>query len=215
MSFDHIAPFYRVMEFLSAGGKLQRCRVAFLDVIPAPQTILLAGEGHGRFLPECVRKFPEAQITVIDASERMLEISRSRITAKNVTFLHADLLTWQAPAGGYDLIVTHFFLDCFTPEELPLVIRKLARAGTANASWLIADFQIAHSGLARWRSRMILKLLYRFFSVVSRLRAQELIAPDALLGDAGYRLKERKVFEWGLLKSDWWTADNSKAPFSE
>ena len=51
MNCDRLAPFYRTMEFLSAGGKLQRCRLEFLAEIPIPRAILLAGEGHGRFLP--------------------------------------------------------------------------------------------------------------------------------------------------------------------
>lgn len=50
MNFDRLAPFYRAMETLAAGGKLQRCRLAFLGEIPIPRRVLLAGEGHGRFL---------------------------------------------------------------------------------------------------------------------------------------------------------------------
>ena len=213
MSFDRIAPFYRLMEFLSAGGKLQRCRVAFLDAIPAPQTVLLAGEGHGKFLPECVRKFPDAQITVMDASERMLAISRSRVTGGNVRYELVDLLEWHPPCAAFDLIVTNFFLDCFTKDELPRVIEKLACAGTCDASWLIADFQIASAGLARWRSRMILRLLYVFFRMVSGLRASELISPDALLEEQGFQKKARQTFEWGLLKSEWWTAKSERKTF--
>src|SRR5947207_3033135 len=53
MSFDLLAPHYRWMEFLLAGEKLHRGRTAFLDLIPPPEKILLAGEGHGRCLVEC------------------------------------------------------------------------------------------------------------------------------------------------------------------
>ena len=44
MSFDLLAPHYRWMEFILAGEKLQRCRTAFLDELPAARNILLVGE---------------------------------------------------------------------------------------------------------------------------------------------------------------------------
>src|SRR6187399_1553649 len=72
MSFDRLAPYYRGMEFICAGEKMQRCRTTFLDQIPATQNILLLGEGHGRCLVECLRRFPRAHITCVDASQRML-----------------------------------------------------------------------------------------------------------------------------------------------
>jgi ubiquinone/menaquinone biosynthesis C-methylase UbiE len=177
MNFDRLAPFYRAMEALAAGGKLQRCRLAFLGEIPVPRTILLAGEGHGRFLPECLRRFPEAHIVVIDSSRRMLEIAKSRVDPARVEFIHADLLEWSGPSATFDLVVTHFFLDCFTADELPFVIGKLASVAAPEANWLLADFEIAPAGAARWRSRLIVGMLYRFFKIVTGLHASTLIPP--------------------------------------
>jgi hypothetical protein len=37
VNFDPRAPYYRAREFFAAGGKLQRCRLAFLDDIPVPR----------------------------------------------------------------------------------------------------------------------------------------------------------------------------------
>ncbi|RYD24024.1 MAG: class I SAM-dependent methyltransferase, partial [Verrucomicrobiaceae bacterium] len=163
MSFDRLAPFYRTMELLSAGGKLQECRTAFLDEIPVPRNILLAGEGHGRFLPLCAERFPEARITVIDSSSTMLEIASRKVTSEKVSFIHADLLQWDAPAAAFDLVVTHFFLDCFPAEDLASVVSKLGASATPDAGWLIADFQVPGGMAASLRSRIILSLLYTFF----------------------------------------------------
>lgn len=208
MNFDEIARFYRALEFVSAGSKLQRCRVAFLPEIATPRRVLLAGEGHGRFLPECERIFPEAEILVVDASARMLEIARSKALSSRVSFLHADLLDWQPPAAAFDLIVTDFVLDCLTPHELPAVVRKLGVAATPQSTWLLADFEHAATGPARWRTRAILAMLYGFFRVVSGLKAKQLVPPDDALKNAGFCRKARKTYEWGLLKSEWWTRDS-------
>lgn len=204
MSFDTLAPFYRAMEFLAAGGKLQQCRTAFLGDIPAPLRILLAGEGHGRFLPACAARFPEAHITVIDSSAGMLEIARRGVTSANVEFIQADLLEWQCPPGRYDLIVTHFFLDCFPPGELSIVISRLASFATPDAHWLIADFQIPQNRAAALRSRVILTLLYAFFRLVTGLRAKSLASPDPHLENAGFTRHRHLTRDWGLLKSEWW-----------
>jgi len=209
MSFDRLAKAYGVLEAISAGGKMQRCRVAWLDAIPAPRHVLLAGEGHGRFLPECVRRFPDARIVVVDASAVMLDRARQRLkylgsAAARVEFLHADVARWEAGDSGFDLIVTQFFLDCFPADALAAVVTRLAALATADAHWLLADFQIAPRGLARWRSRMIVGLLYGFFRVVCGVAADHLVAPDAELEKAGFSRRGRVTSEWGLLKSEWW-----------
>jgi len=57
----------------------------------------------------------------------------------------------------------------------------------------------------RWRARLILWSMYRFFRVATRLPARRLTAPDPFLAEAGFALQARRVFEWGLLHSDCWT----------
>ena len=204
MNFDQLAPFYRTMEFLSAGGKLQRCRMEFLAEIPTPRHILLAGEGHGRFLPECVRRFPAARITVIDSSARMLEIARGTVTSRKVEFIHADLLEWDGPPATFDLIVTNFFLDCFDPDPLAIVVSKLGTLATPIAEWLLADFEIPPNGPARLRSRLIIGLLYLFFRITTGLQTRALVPPEEFLATGGFTRHHRRTHDWGLLKSEWW-----------
>ena len=209
MNFDTLAPHYRWMEFVLAGGKLQRSRTAFLDQVADARDILILGEGNGRFLVECRRRLPDARITCVDSSARMLGLARSRLkraglSANPVTFVRADALSWNAPESWADLLVTHFFLDCFRAAQLELIAGRLARAARPDASWLIADFQAPPAGLARWRACAILKAMYVFFRVVTRLPASELTPPDAYLEHHGFKLQRRLESEWGLLRSDHW-----------
>jgi len=209
MSFDRIAPYYHWMESVFAGAKLHRCRTAFLDQIPTPNNILLLGEGHGRSLVEYRRRFGSAHITCVDASDRMLDQARRhlrwhRLKSNRVEFIHADILGWQPPQNHYDLIVTNFFLDCFRPDQLEVIIPKIAASATPFANWLTADFQIPAAGWRRIRARIILRLLYVFFGVTTRLPAAKLTKPDPLLLKAGFALRRRDQNEWGLLHSDWW-----------
>ena len=208
MSFDRLAPHYRWMERLLAGEKLQRCRTAYLDKIPTPHSILLLGEGPGRLLAECLGRFPDARITCVDASAAMLRaaqrgMERAGLNVGRVRFIHCDLLRWQ-PNETFDLIATHFFLDCFPPETLRPAVGRLAAAAEARAHWLIADFQAAPQGWKRVRSRMILAVMYSFFRAATRLPARSLTAPDPFLREAGFRLRARQTAEWELLHTDWW-----------
>lgn len=204
MSFDRLAPFYRALEICTAGGKLQRCRTALLDEVPEPRRILLAGEGHGRSLEAISRRFPKAEIVAVDSSARMLEIAARQAGPGRVTFIHADLLEWNGPAGTFDLIVTHFFLDCFPERDLAVIVARLGRLATPAADWLLADFQVAPGRAARLRSRAILALLYGFFRITCRLPARSLIPPDGDLEKAGFTRHRRVTHDWGLLKSEWW-----------
>ena len=209
MSFDLLAPHYRRMEFILAGEKLQRCRTTFLDELPVARNILLLGEGHGRCLVECCCRFPNAHITCVDASAAMLDQARRRLSRHNlnttrVNFIHADVLDWTPTGANYDLIVTHFFLDCFRADQLAQIIARLGAVTTPDASWLLADFQIATSGLKRIRSRLILWAMYAFFRTITRLPTNKLTAPDSFLRRAGFTLNYRVEAEWGLLHSDWW-----------
>lgn len=215
MSFDVLAPHYRWMEFILAGEKLQCCRTAFLDKVTSSQNVLLLGEGHGRCLVECRRHFPHAQITCVDASESMLVQSRRRLTkgkldSDRVEFIHADVLHWSPAGELYDLIVTNFFLDCFRPDQLEQIISRLAAATTAEASWLVADFQNAAVGLKRLRSRLILWSMYVFFRAATRLPAKKITAPDSFLARTGFTLRRRIEFDWGLLHSDWWVRNKRR-----
>lgn len=208
-NFDWLAAHYRWMEWVLAGSKLQRCRTAFLATIPRPRRVLLLGEGNGRFLAAFCRQFPEARVTCVDASPRMLQQARARLQraggfTEKVEFVTANVGAWDFPVAEYDLIVTHFFLDCFRPDQLDELIPKIAASGKAGAHWLVADFCRAPQGWRRWRSGLILSLMYWFFERFSRLPARELTEPDRRIQTQGFHLEQRQSADWELLHTDLW-----------
>ena len=209
MSFDRLAPHYRWTEALFAGSRLQRCRVALLDAIPAPEQVLIYGEGNGRFLVELLRRFPMARVTVVEASAVMIDLARSRLQREGlasaaVTFVQADALDWEPPASCFDLIVTCFFLDCFREDQLELLIPRIAEAALPDARWLLSDFQIAKSGLRRVRSRIVVKTLYRIFRLMTQLPGREIVDPTPLLQAAGFTCERREEQDHDLLYSAVW-----------
>lgn len=207
MSFDAVAPWYRTLETIAFGNSLQRARVACLDEIGSPRRALIVGEGNGRFLVELLQANPTVEIDCVDASERMLWLTRQRLErddAERVQFFHRDLLSWTPPAARYDLIVTHFFLDCFPETELAEIVRKLSAAATPNATWLLADFCVPEQRLARLHARIWLAAMYRFFRFTAGIATNELADPSPLLKASGFTLERQHLFRSGMLKSERW-----------
>jgi len=210
VSFDAVAPWYRSLETIAFGNALQRCRVAYLSEVGSSRRALVVGEGNGRFLCALLRAHPEIEVDCVDASDRMLELARQRIqrelprSAAQVRFLHRDVSSWAPPENRYDLVVTHFVLDCFPEAELVDVIKRLARAAKPKAVWLLADFRIPARGSARLRARVWLAVMYRFFRLTARIPASQLIDPTPFLQAAGFTLARQRLFRRGMLKSELW-----------
>jgi ubiquinone/menaquinone biosynthesis C-methylase UbiE len=210
VSFDTLAHWYRALERIAFGDDLQHCRVACLGEIAAPRRALVVGEGNGRFLCELLRLHSGVEVDCLDASQRMLRLARERVDrefpghAESVRFLHQDITSWAAPERHYDLLVTHFVLDCFPEAALTSIIKKLARAATEDANWLLADFCVAPKGMARLRARAWLAAMYLFFRVTARIPACELVDPTSILRAEGFRLVRQHLLRKGMLKSEIW-----------
>ena len=212
MSFDTLAPYYRIMEWVTAGGVLQRCRTAFIAEASNSRRALLLGEGPGRFLGELLRTNPRVEVTCVERSPRMIAEARRGLDASQlarVQFVQADALTWQPPRCESDLVVTHFFLDCFRRDELQALVAKIAASATADARWLLADFREPETGWRRWRARAVLATMYGFFRLATALSASQLTPPGEFLRASGFRLTARRLANFGLAHSDLWQRNAS------
>ncbi|HWA24930.1 MAG TPA: class I SAM-dependent methyltransferase [Lacunisphaera sp.] len=207
--FDLLAPCYPLMERLLAGRRLQRCRTAWIGELAGARRLLIAGVGHGPALATVLRRHPRLQVTCVDSSARMLAVARQQarragLDLDRLEFVHAALPDWQPPAGRFDAIATHFFLDCFTPEQLGPIVGTLARAAAPGARWIVSDFTLPARGPARWRALAVHRLMYFFFRLTTRLPARRLTPPDTVLAAHGFRLLQRQTHDWGLLHADLW-----------
>lgn len=210
MSFDTIAGHYRWLEAVLAAGILQRCRTAHLDRAKDAKRVLLLGEGNGRFLAPFLRENRSAQVVCVEESRGMISrctesLKRLGIDFARVEFVNQDAIRWRPPAGEFDLIVTHFFLDCFTERQLQFLIPDIASSAKPGCRWLLADFQLPAGGLKRWRAVAVHKLMYAFFRVATRLPARRLASPDPHLRAAGFELTARITESADLVRSDCWS----------
>ncbi len=204
MNFNHVAPFYRWLEGIIFGHALQRARTAFVRQIDPPRRVLIVGEGDGRFLEEFVRFYPRAEIDCMEASERMIALARRRVPAATARFVRVNLAQARLEAGRYDLLVSHFLLDCFGEEKLGEMVCKLSRSAGAEAQWLIADFCLPPRGWKRLRARAVTAIMYRFFRSVAGIEARRLVDYRPHLRAAGFALQGETLAPNEMIRSELW-----------
>jgi SAM-dependent methyltransferase len=205
-NFDRLARVYRWMELLTFGPLLARCRVAFLAEVDSARRALVLGDGDGRFTAELLRVNPQVQIDAVDASPAMLDalLSRAGQNAGRVRETCIDARNWRAAEAPFDLVVTHFFLDCLTTEEVRALAAKVRDAVSPSAAWIVSEFAIPESWFGRWAARPLVWLLYRAFGLLTGLEIRSLPSHHVALRDAGFTLGERRSRLRGLLVSEKW-----------
>jgi ubiquinone/menaquinone biosynthesis C-methylase UbiE len=210
VNFDRVAPHYRWLETIAFGTALQRARTFFLGEVGIVERVLIVGEGNGRFLLELLRACPGARVDCVEASAAMIELARQRLERNlpeaiaRVYFIHSTIEEWLAPECRYNLIVTHFVLDCFPLRPLEDVIAKLARAATPAATWLLADFDYPSAPVRRRCTRLWIAAMYLFFRAFAGVEARILSVPGPFLRLHGFSCVQRKTFQGGMVKSEVW-----------
>lgn len=196
MNCDPIARWYRWFEYAGFGRALERRREAFLSDVANARRVLTLGDGDGRALAMLLAAAPYACVDYIDVSARMLQLARERVGTEHVNYRCEDARAAPLPAAEYDVIVTHFFLDCFDETDLEPLVARLADAATPQARWLISEFR---------GNGWLVRALYFFFRVAAGLRTRRLVDHHPMLKRHGFRLVRREEAWRGLLASELWT----------
>ncbi len=206
-NFDHLAPLYRWMEWFSFGPWLWLCRRAFLPNLTDRRHALVIGDGDGRFTASLLGTNPAVRIHAIDASPAMLRSLERRAGPhqSSVTTLATDARIWQ-PSGpvSYDLVATHFFLDCLTTAEIGSLAASIRPALAPGATWVVSEFAIPPTWFGRLIAQPIVYVLYLAFGWLTGLRIRCLPDHRAALSDSGFTLLEIRPRLCGLLISELW-----------
>jgi cyclopropane fatty-acyl-phospholipid synthase-like methyltransferase len=216
-NFNRLAHPYRWMEYASFGPCLEHCRRAQLAHLAGARRALVLGDGDGRFLKHLLASNPLLTADVVDSSRSMLRVLDRRIRRmgepfrRRIRLHHADALCWRV-SGSYDLVVSHFFLDCFHTPQLDQLFDRLLPHLEREARWVISEFSIpSHppaSYLTASLSRWIVGFLYRSFGLLTGLRVRKLPDYALSLHRRGLTLDRETHFLGGLLQSQLWLLGN-------
>lgn len=210
-NFNRLARLYRWMEYASFGPWLWWCRCAFLPALGKLRRALVLGDGDGRFTARLLAANPAIRVDAVDASAAMLRalVGRAGSRAGRVSAHCADARRWQTSSLPYDLIVTHFFLDCLTTEEVRSLAAKLRGSVAPGGLWIVSEFAAPQNRFGRLVARPIVAMLYKAFGALTGLTIRALPDHPAALREAGFTLGRRRAWLGGLLVSELWAVGRS------
>lgn len=205
-NFDKLARVYRWMEYLSFGPLLMRCRKQFLPQMLHAHHALILGDGDGRFTASLVRANQSLRVDAVDASPAMLSallLAAGRNQVRVQTHC-ADLRTWQPQNVNYDLVVSHFLLDCLSTEEVTKLIARIRPSLDQGAIWVVSEFAIPQRRIQRALANLLISFLYRAFSLLTGLQIRHLPDYTTALNSNGFQLMRVKIRLFGILRSELW-----------
>ena len=204
--FDRLARVYCWMEWLTFGPFLGLCRGFFLKDLGGCRHALVLGDGDGRFTARLLAHDPIIRVEAVDGSPAMLSEMRSRAgphRGRVETHL-ADLRAWTPPGSDYDLVVTHFFLDCLSTDEAADLARRVHSCMAPQGVWLVSEFNEPAGWFGSIVAGPLISFLYRGFGWLTGLRVRRLPDYQQALGDAGFALMRAHSSLGGLLVSELW-----------
>jgi ubiquinone/menaquinone biosynthesis C-methylase UbiE len=208
MNCDGIARWYWLLEYLAFGRALERRRREYMHAVADARRTLILGDGDGRFTAEFLQRSAAAWIDSVDLSSRMLGLAEERVRAcssgpMRVRFYQGDARTVEL-SGKYDLIVSHFFLDCFTCDEMPALVARMAQVACPQARWLLSEFSLPSAGIWRWAAVVLVQIMYLFFRLFTGLEARRLPDYAASLASQGFRRVRHRSTWGGFWVSELW-----------
>lgn len=208
-NFDSLAHVYRWMEYCSFGPMLERCRFRFLTRCSQAHHALVLGDGDGRFTARLLTSNPTVQVDAVDTSAAMLEVLRGRARSysdadSRLRTIQADLRRFSPTCKDYDLVASHFFLDCLTDDDASALVERLVPHMTEDAIWLVSEFFIPEKGWWRMGAWVLVRFLYFAFSILTRLRVHRIPDYSKIFRDHGLDRSEDVAYLGGLLVSEVW-----------
>ncbi len=209
-NFDPIARVYRWMEYLSFGPMLERCRFYFLPDCVQARRALVLGDGDGRFTARLLAENRSIHIDAVDSSAAMLKQLECRAAHAvadagiRLRTIQADLRGFIPDRSGYDLVVSHFFLDCLTDDELEKMVARIVPHLVPGGIWVVSEFAIPEQGWGRVAGRVLVRFLYFVFDKLTHLHLQQIPDYARVMARGGFGRQQQVQFSGGLLVSEVW-----------
>jgi tRNA (cmo5U34)-methyltransferase len=195
--FDRIAFVYDFLAKLVFGEAIKESQKYFLNKISNYSNVLILGGGSGWLLAELLEIKPNCEVWYIEASEKMISLSKSKIkNEQTVHFIHGT--EQDIPLSiKYDVVITNFYLDLFTDHQLENVVTKIQSSTKLGAHWIITDFVDNN----KWWQKVMLKVMYRFFRITCNIESHQLPEWNRFIEKTGVKEIESKRFYRGFIKA--------------
>lgn len=170
--FDSVAKIYDALSKFVFGKSMVDAQTFFLSEIPQRAKVLILGGGTGWLLEELIKRNASCEIWYIEASLKMLELSKKRLNNSKLRIHYIHGTESSISSGtSYDAVITNFFLDLFAEKTCQDVVKKIESLIHPGGKWIITEFENT-----RWWHGALLKIMYTFFRKISSIEASKLPA---------------------------------------
>jgi ubiquinone/menaquinone biosynthesis C-methylase UbiE len=177
-NYNYIAPFYDRLCQLVFGQSVKNAQIESLQSIHANSSILIVGGGTGWILEEIARIHPSGlSITYVDSASKMIQLSKKRNAHSNtVNFISGFIEDADLSSQQYDVVITPFLFSGFSQSTSGLVFQRLNDCLKVKGLWINIDFIISEQ--SRYKQKILLKLMFFSFRLVSKIEAKRLPTLD-------------------------------------
>lgn len=201
IDFSILAPIYDFLGTIVFWGALHKSQIHFLDRLPKSPKVLIVGGGTGRFLIDLLKSGKVEEVDYIDISPGMIAKARKKVGVlgklEQVQFLCGGMES--IPSEKYDLICTHYILDCFNEEELLELVPKFKEVLRESGMLHFSDFYLDSSSSILRRS--FVGFLYFFFRILCGLKTKNLPGFKKLFEKFGFKEEAEEYLFCRLLRT--------------
>ena len=159
-----------------------------------PTQIFDVGGNTGRFATVCVNTLPSVSVTILDLPEQ-IALAQDKLAglpnADRIAFAPVNVLEDKPFPTGADVWWMSQFLDCFAPEEIVAILRRVHAALPDNGTVCILElFPDAQRFEA---AALALNATSLYFSAIANGNSRFYRAPDFIgfIEQAGFKLSAR------------------------
>ncbi len=196
MQFNFIAKYYTLLSKLVFGTALETAKISLFYKIPNQAKVLFIGGGAGNSLKMLLLLKPNVHVDFVEVSEQMMARAKKQMDfANTIKFINAPIEEFKEEK--YDVVITEFFFDLFTKENIQQLIPHIVSKLNADGCWIDTDFRLT----AKLTQRVLLKIMYVFFNLTAGLKTLRLVDLQQLYPTNGFTLTLEKKYKKGFVSS--------------
>ena len=187
-NYDSIANYYDRIHHLLYGQSEINAQVELLDYVRPGDRLLIVGGGTGWILDKIGSIFPSGlEITYIESSARMMELSKTRKWGQNRVELVVSVVEEWKGKTDYDCILTGFFFDNFKEVHAASIVQQLTPYLKIGGYWLETDFYYPRKRGKLWQA-ILLYSMYLSARLICGVEAKRLPDMERIFSEEGYRV---------------------------
>lgn len=195
-SYDRVAKQYDFLSRLVFFKSQVRAQTDQLEYIKNCKNLLIVGGGTGWILKDLNTFTIPINITYVETSTKMIELTKKVNTHHQVEFVHQDIENFKANIK-FDAVLTPFLLDNFDDIKAEKVFVHIENMLITNAFWLYTDFKLD----GKWWKNLLLKSMHLFFSLIKVVKINTLPKMQNYFKNQDFELVSDKYYYGGFIEA--------------